>query len=322
MARKPLICVFGGSGFVGRHVVAALAKTGSRIRVATRKPNEAMFLLPAGGVGQIQLLAADVRDDTSVAAAVQGADIVINLAGLLTQSGEQSFRKVQIEGAERIARAAADAGASRLIHMSALGADRNSKSAYASSKGIGEKLVRAAFPNATILKPSLIFGPEDNFFNRFAWMASLSPLVLPFLPLIGGGKTKFQPVYVGDVAEAVVRILDNPHWRGKTFELGGPEVFTFKQLMELICEITHRRRLLVPVPYFVASMQGMFLQMLPKPLLTMDQVRLLQQDNVLSGDSDVCTLDDLGISPTGTEVILPTYLWLYRPHGQFDMEVA
>ncbi len=322
MEQKPLICVFGGSGFIGRHIVASLAKTGARIRVAVRNPNEAMFLQPAGGVGQIQLFQANVRDETSVAAAVQGADIVINLTGLLSQAGAQSFRSIQIEGATRVAKAAAEAGASRLIHMSAIGADREASSSYASSKGEGEKLVREAFPLATILRPSLVFGPEDNFFNRFAWMASLSPLVLPALPLIGGGKTKFQPVYVGDVAEAVVRILDNPHWRGKVFELGGPEVFTFKQLLELICEHTHRRRLMVPIPFFMASMQGMFLQMLPKPLLTVDQVRLLHHDNVLSGSDGVCSLEDLGITPTATDVILPTYLWLYRPHGQFDMEVA
>jgi len=322
MARKPLICVFGGSGFVGRHVVAALAKTGARLRVAVRNPNEAMYLLPAGGVGQIQLLNANVGDEASVAAAVAGADTVINLVGLLSQAGDNTFRKVQAEGAERVARLAKDAGATRLIHMSAIGADRESASGYASTKGDGEMLVRGAFANATILRPSLVFGPEDNFFNRFAWMASLSPLVLPFLPLVGGGKTKFQPVYVGDVAEAVVRVLDNPHWQGKTFELGGPEVFSFRQLMEMICETTHRHRLMVPVPFMMASIQGAFLQMLPNPLLTVDQVRLLHHDNVLSGEDGLCTLGDLGISPTATDVILPTYLWLYRPHGQFDMEVA
>jgi len=322
MEQKPLICVFGGSGFIGRHVVSALAKTGARIRVAVRNPNEAMFLLPAGGVGQIQLFPASVRDEASVEAAVSGAGVVINLAGLLAPSGDQNFRNVQIEGAERVARLAAAAGASRLIHMSALGADPESASSYASSKGEGEKLIRDAFPTATVLRPSVVFGPEDNFFNRFAWMASLSPLVLPFLPLVGGGKTQFQPVYVGDVAEAVVRILDNPHWKGKTFELGGPEVFSFKELLELVCETTHRHRLMVPVPFFAASIQGMFLQMLPKPLLTVDQVRLLHQDNVVTGAEGVCTLADLHISPTATEVILPTYLWLYRPHGQFDVEIA
>jgi len=317
MGQKPLICVFGGSGFVGRHMVKALARTGARIRVAVRRPNEAMFLLPAGNVGQIQLFAANVRDDASVAEAVKGADVVINLVGLLHQSGRQKFGAVQAEGAGRIAKAAKAAGVKRFIQMSAIGADKNARSSYARSKAEGEAAVRDAFPDATIMRPSIIFGPEDNFFNRFAWMASLSPI----LPLIGGGKTKFQPAYVSDIAEAAVRILDNPHWAGKTFELGGPEVMSFKDLLKLICEITHRQRILMPIPFVLASLQAMFLQLLPNPMLTMDQVRLLKTDNVV-GSEGVCTFKDLSIAPASAEVIVPSYLWAFRPHGQFDVEPA
>ncbi len=317
MGQKPLICVFGGSGFVGRHVVRTLARTGARIRVAVRRPNEAMFLLPAGNVGQIQLLAANVRDETSVAEAVKGADVVINLVGILFPSGSQKFSSVQAEGAACVARAAKAAGVGRLIHMSAIGADPDAASAYARTKGEGEALVREAFPEATTLRPSIVFGPEDGFFNRFAAMAAVSPV----LPLIGGGRTKFQPVYVGDIAEAVVRILDNPHWVGKTFELGGPEVMSFRKVLQLICEVTHRHRLLVPVPFALASFQAFFLQMLPNPLLTMDQVQLLKSDNVVAGEG-VCTLKDLSIAPAAPDVIVPSYLWPYRPHGQFDAEPA
>lgn len=321
MAQKPLICIFGGSGFIGRHMVKALARTGARIRVASRRPNEAMFLLPAGNVGQIQLFAANVRDDASVAAAVKDADVVINLVGILYQRGEQKFDAVQAAGAGRIAMAAKNAGAKRFIQISAIGADAGSASAYARSKAAGEAAVREAFPDATILRPSIVFGPEDDFFNRFAWMASLPLWVMPALPLIGGGKTKFQPVFVGDIAEAVVRVLDNPHWAGKTFELGGPEVMSFKQVLQLICAVTHRHRILVPIPFLLASIQAMFLQLLPNPLLTMDQVRLLGQDNVV-GTEGVCTFDDLAITPAAVETIIPTYLWAYRPHGQFDAELA
>jgi NADH dehydrogenase len=317
MGQKPLICVFGGSGFVGRHIVKALAATGARIRVAVRRPNQAMFLLPAGNVGQIQLMAANVRDDASVAEAVKGADVVINLVGILHQSGKQRFDEVQGQGPGRIARAAKDAGVARFIQMSAIGADASSASAYARTKAQGEAAVREAFPEATILRPSIVFGPEDDFFNRFAWMASVSP----FLPLVGGGKTKFQPVYVADIAKAVVHILDNRHWAGKTFELGGPEVLTFKELLEQICTITHRRRVLLPLPFPIASFQAFFLQMLPNPILTMDQVRLLKSDNVVA-DEGVHTFKDLAIAPTAAEVVVPSYLWAFRPHGQFDGEAA
>jgi len=317
MGQKPLICVFGGSGFVGRHMVKALAHTGARIRVAVRRPNEAMFLLPAGNVGQIQLFAANLRDDASVAEAVKGADVVINLVGLLHQSGKQKFGAIQAEGAGRIAKAAKGAGVKRFIQMSAIGADQNSRSSYARSKAEGEAAVRDAFPEATIIRPSIIFGPEDDFFNRFAWMASVSPI----LPLIGGGKTRFQPAYVADIAEAAVRILDNPHWAGKTFELGGPEIMSFKELLKLICEITHRQRILLPIPFALASLKAAFLQLLPNPMLTMDQVRLLKADNVV-GNEGVCTFKDLSITPASAEVIVPSYLWAFRPHGQFDAEPA
>jgi len=317
MGQKPLICVFGGSGFIGRHVVKALARTGARVRVAVRRPNEGMFLLPAGNVGQIQLFPANVRDDDSVAEAVKSADVVINLVGILHQAGNQKFGAIQADGAGRIARAAKDAGVKRFIQMSAIGADKESRSAYARSKAEGETLVHEAFPEATILRPSIVFGPEDDFFNRFAWMASVSPI----LPLIGGGKTKFQPVYVSDIAEAVVRVLDNPHWAGKTFELGGPEVMSFKQLMQLICTVTNRNRMLVSIPFAFASMKAMFLQLLPNPMLTMDQVRLLKEDNVVASEG-VSTFKDLAITPAAPDVIVPSYLWAYRPHGQFEQEPA
>jgi len=276
-----------------------------------------MFLLPAGNVGQIQLMAANVRDQASVDEAVKGADVVINLVGILHQTGGQKFAAVQADGAGRVAQAAKAAGAQRFIQMSAIGADTDSPSVYSRTKAVGEASVREAFPEATILRPSVVFGPEDSLFNRFAWMASASP----FLPLIGGGHTKFQPVYVGDIAEAVVRVLDNPHWAGKSFELGGPEVMTFREVLELICQITHRHRVLMPVPFALASLQALFLQLLPNPLLTLDQVRLLHTDNVVS-ESGVCTFGDLSITPSSAEAIVPSYLWSYRPHGQFDTEPA
>ncbi len=317
MAQKPLICVFGGSGFVGRHVVKALARTGARIRVAVRRPNEAMYLLPAGNVGQIQIFPANVRDDASVAEAVKDADVVINLVGILAQWGAQKFGAVHAEGAGRVARAAKAAGVRRFIHMSAIGADAQSKSRYASSKAEGEAAVHTAFPEATIIRPSVIFGPEDRFFNLFAWMASISPI----LPLIGGGKTKFQPVYVSDVAEAFARVAGDAGLQGRTFELGGPDVMSFKEILQLICTSTHRHPLLLPWPFFLASINAFFLQVLPNPLLTVDQVRMLRHDTVVS-DSDVCTFADLGITTAATDVIVPTYLWPYRPSGQFDAKPA
>ncbi len=318
MSNVGIITVFGGSGFLGAHVVRALAKTGARVRVAVRHPGSAYRLQTASGVGQIQVVKADISDEAAVAAAVRGAATVINLVGILHPSGGQNFQRIHVEGAGLVARAAKEAGASRFIHMSALGADAESQSTYAASKGDGEVLVREAFPEAVIVRPSVIFGPGDGFFNRFAQMAALSPI----LPLVGGGHTKFQPVYVVDVANALAQISQSPATAGATFELGGPEVLDFKQVLELICKVTHRRPWLMPLPFAVASFQAAFLQMLPNPILTMDQVRLLQADNIVTGKAGLKSLADLGIAPTAAEVIVPTYLWPYRPRGQFSESAA
>jgi len=310
--RYRVATVFGGSGFIGRHLIKRLAKTGTIIRVATRHPSSANFLRTNGSVGQIIPIAVNTNDDASVAAAVRDADIVINLIGILYESGVNTFRGTQGEAPGRIARAAKAAGAQRFIQISAIGADAGSTSEYARSKAAGEQAVRKAFPEATILRPSIVFGPEDNFFNRFAAMARISPA----LPLIGGGHTKFQPVYVGDVADAIMKALDNPAAQGKTYELGGPRVYSFKEIMELVLEEVRRKRFLVPVPWSVAEFQGKILGKLPKPLLTSDQVELLKRDNVVAPGA--ATLSDLGINPTAAEVIIPTYLDRFRVGGRFS----
>jgi NADH dehydrogenase len=309
---KPLAVVFGGSGFVGRNTVRALAKAGYRVRVATRRPNLAQYLPPMGSVGQIQLFKCNATDDNQVAAALAKADVVVNLIGILYASGGQGFEAVHVEAAERIARAARAAGARALVHVSALGADENGPSQYARSKARGEAHVRAAFPETTILRPSIVFGPEDSFFNRFAGMAR----ILPALPLIGGGKTLFQPVFVGDVAAAIVKCLGDSATQGKTYELGGPNTYSFKVLMQFLLGQIGRRRLLVPVPFPLAMIQGAVLGILPKPLLTMDQVRSLKTDNVVSPVA--LTLADLGIVPDSIEAITPSYLWRFRPKGQYS----
>ena len=315
-----LVTVFGASGLVGRHTVRALAQAGWRIRAVCRHPNLANYLLPAGVPGQIQLFKGNVRDDESVAHALQGAAAAVNLTGVLYSHGAQSFDALHVEAARRIGRLAREAGVKTLVHVSAVGADPDSESRYARSKGAGERALREEFPEATILRPSLVFGPEDHFFNKFAWLARLSPV----LPLIGGGHTKFQPVFVGDVAAAILRALNDPAARGKTYELGGPAIYTFRELMRLILRETGRKRLLVPVPFFFASMKAFFLQMpslfLPvAPLLTVDQVRLLKNDNVVH--EGVLTLADLGITPVAVEAIVPSYLWRFRAKGQFQ-EIA
>jgi uncharacterized protein YbjT (DUF2867 family) len=307
------ITIFGGSGFLGRHIVRALAKDGWRIRVAVRRPNTAHFLRPMGRVGQIQLLKTNIADDGSVDAAMRGADAAVNLVGILAPSGSQRFRTLHAEGAERIARAATAHRAVRLLHVSALGASADSPSLYARSKAEGEERVRAAFPGATIFRPSIMFGPEDDFFNRFAWLARLSPI----LPLIGGGHTRFQPVYVGDVAQAALNALNDPTSEGRIFELGGPEVLTFKEIMQMVLKQTHRKRLLMPVPFAVARVQAAVLGLLPKPLLTLDQVKLLQRNNVVADGA--LGLRDLGIAPIAAEAILPSYLWRFRKHGEFEI---
>jgi uncharacterized protein YbjT (DUF2867 family) len=310
-----LVTVFGGSGFLGRHIVRALAKDGWRIRVAVRNPATAHFLRPMGRVGQIQIVKANIRKDESVHAALHGADAAINLVGILYQSGSQSFDAIHTRGAGRVARIAAEVGVQTLLHISAIGAHPKSSSAYARSKAEGERLVRDAFPNAVVFRPSIIFGPEDDFFNKFAWMARLAPA----LPLIGGGKTLFQPVYVGDVARAAARVLADSAAQGRTYELGGPEILTFRQILELVLKETHRKRLLIPAPFALAKLKGAFLGLLPKPLLTVDQVRQLESDNVVGEGVD--TLRDLGIVPTAAEAILPSYLWRFRPKGQFEAAV-
>lgn len=306
-----VVTVFGGSGFIGRHLVRRLAKRGWRVRIATRNPNDALFLKTAGAVGQIVPVFANIRDDHSVAAAVAGADYVVNLVGILYESGRQTFAAVHHEAAGRIARAAAEAGAGRVIQISSIGAAPESRSRYARTKAAGERAVVEAFPDATILRPSIVFGPEDGFFNLFASVTRLSP----FLPLIGGGRTRFQPVYVGDVADAILACLDRDDSKGRTYELGGPTVYTFRQLMELLLRTIGRERALVPVPWTIAGLQALVLGMLPKPLLTRDQLAQLKSDNVVA--EGALTLADLGIAPTAAEVILPTYLDRFRIGGRF-----
>ncbi|MFB3149301.1 MAG: complex I NDUFA9 subunit family protein [Alphaproteobacteria bacterium] len=312
-----MVTVFGGSGFLGRHLVQRLAATGARVTVAVRNPESALFLKPMGDVGQITPVGADVRDGPAVAAAVQGADWVVNLVGVLYETRRQSFSAIHAQGAERIAKAAKAAGAKRLVHVSAIGANRHSSAAYARSKAAGEAAVAAAYPAATILRPSIIFGPEDDFFNRFAAMARVSVA----LPLFGGGETRFQPVYVGDVAAAVVKALTDEGTAGTTYELGGPRVYSFRQLMTLMLAEIGRKRILLPLPFFVADAMGAVLQSLPLPFgmappLTGDQAKLLRYDNVVSGDAP--GLADLGIVPTACEIILPTYLDRFRRHGRFE----
>ncbi len=322
---QQLVTVFGGSGFVGRHVVRALVKRGYRVRVAVRRPDLAGFLQPLGMVGQIHAVQANLRYPDSVAAAVRGAAAVVNLVGILQEGGRQSFAGVQANGARAIAQACAAAGIARLVQVSAIGADRDSKSLYARSKAEGEAAVLAAVPGAVILRPSIVFGPEDGFFNRFAALAR----VLPALPLVGGGETRFQPVFVGDVAEAVARGVDGVVAGGRVYELGGPEVKSFRELLAYICEVTDRKRLLVPLPFPVARIQARILELvdtltlglLPDAIkLTRDQVTLLESDNVVSAAAlaEGRSFEGLGIAPVSVEAIVPSYLWRFRKAGQFD----
>jgi NADH dehydrogenase len=311
-----LVTVFGGTGFVGTQVVRALAKAGWRIRVAVRHPRRGFTLLPFGDVGQIQLFRADVTKPASVAAALEGASAVVNLVGILHQSPGRSFRGLHVEGTQTIAEAAAKAGIERLVQVSAIGADEHGHAIYARTKGVAEALTRKAVPTATILRPSVVFGPEDDFFNRFAQMATISPV----LPLIGGGKTRFQPVYVGDVALAVAHALKLPLTEAAgVFELGGPDVHTFKDLMEIVLRETHRKALLAPIPFAIADLLGLVgdlqaMTFLP-PVVTSDQVKLLKSDNVVAPGAR--GLEALGVQPTAVETIVPTYLWRYRRGGQF-----
>ncbi len=316
-APAPLVTIFGGSGFVGRYIARRMARAGWRVRVAVRRPNEALFVRTYGTVGQVEPVLANIRDDASVAAAVAGASAVVNAVGILAPSGKQTFEAVQAEGAGRVAEAAASAGAKRFVHISAIGADTDSDSAYSRSKSEGEALVLKAMPEATILRPSIIFGPEDEFFNRFAGMARLSPI----LPVIGEN-TLFQPVYVDDVAAVAESALVGES-RSGVFELGGPEVESFRALMERMLDTIRRRRLIVNIPFFVARIQGWFFDManrfsggLVPALVTRDQVKNLARDSVVSKDAK--GFGDLGIEPVAMEAVLDEYLYSYRPYGQYS----
>ena len=318
--QETLVTVFGGSGFLGRNVVRALAKRDYRIRVAVRRPELAGHLQPLGRVGQIHAVQTNLRYPASVEAAMRDSQVAINLVGTLTESGAQTFDAVQAKGAETIARVAAAAEA-RMVHVSAIGADENSPSAYGRAKAAGEKAVLAAVPAATILRPSLLFGPEDQFTNRFAGLARISP----FLPLIGGGATRMQPAYVGDVATAVADAVDGKTKPGAVYELGGPEVLTMREIMEIILSITERKRALISLPFGLARLQAYFLQFAPGPLkLTPDQVAMLQSDNVVSDAARAAglTLEGLGITPDSLEAIAPQYLWRFRAAGQFQRKSA
>jgi NADH dehydrogenase len=311
---ETLVTIFGGSGFLGRHVVRALVRLGYRIRVAVRRPELAGHLQPLGQVGQIHAVQANLRHAASVEAAAHDADVVINLVGILFEHGRQRFDAVHAFGAEAVARAASASGA-QLIHVSAIGADERSPSHYARSKAAGEKLVLAAVPAATILRPSILFGPEDDFFNKFAAIACFSPA----LPLIGGGRTLFQPVFAGDVAGAVAAAIEGRARTGAAYEIGGPEVRSFKDLMRFVLATIERRRLLIPIPFALARLQASLLQWMPKPLLTPDQVALLRSDSVVSEQAsrEGRTLAALGIEPVAMESVVPTYLWRFRKSGQF-----
>ncbi|WP_420133922.1 complex I NDUFA9 subunit family protein [Rhodopseudomonas sp.] len=314
-----LVTVFGGSGFIGRHVVSALARRDYRIRVAVRRPELAGHLQPLGRVGQIHAVQANLRYPESIQAAMRDAHVVINLVGILAEGGAQRFDSVQAEGAAAVAKAAASIGA-RMVHVSAIGADANSPSRYARSKAAGEQAVLAAVPDATILRPSVVFGPEDQFTNRFAALARISPL----LPLVGAD-TKLQPVYVGDVAAAVAEAVDGRTKPGATYELGGPEQMTMREIIELILETVDRKRLLLPLPFGLASLQAALLQFAPGDFkLTPDQVSLLKVDNIVSdaAKSAGLTLQGLGITPDSMEAVVPSYLWRFRATGQFARKNA
>ncbi|CAM3711021.1 complex I NDUFA9 subunit family protein [Litorimonas haliclonae] len=313
--KNGLVTVFGGSGFLGKHVVRALVAKGYRVRVPMRRPHTGMDLRVIGNVGQVQLMQANLRYEKSVQRAVEGSDAVVNLVAILHEAGQQSFESVHVRGAETLAKAVAAEGITNFVHVSAIGADKDSKSDYARTKGEGENIVREYVPSADILRPSIMFGNEDGFFNRFASMAQLSPI----LPLIGGGKTKFQPAYVADVADAIARRVEVGA-SAQTYELGGPRVYSFKELLELMLDVIAKKRLLVPVPWFAANMMGFGGEMagaLPflEPFLTRDQVKNLKNDNIVSESAQ--GFDELGITPETVEAIIPSYLMKYRKYGEF-----
>lgn len=312
-----LVTIFGGSGFVGRYIAQQMAKEGWRVRVAVRRPIEAVFVKTYGNVGQVEPVLANIRDDGSVLAALNGADAAINCVGVLAPNGKNTFDAVHDDGAQRVARLAAAAGVQRLVHISAIGADSHSDSDYAQSKAAGEAGVIAAFPDAVILRPSVIFGPEDDFFNRFARMSQFGP----FLPIMGAS-TRFQPVYVGDVARAAVTAALGTAAPG-TYELGGPDVDDFAGLMDRMLDVVQRRRIILNIPFAVGRIiafsmdmvQAISLGLIRNPVITRDQLRNLQHDNVVSDGA--MTLADLGIDATSMDTILPEYLWCFRPSGQY-----
>jgi uncharacterized protein YbjT (DUF2867 family) len=316
---ETLVTVFGGSGFLGRHVVRALANRGYRIRVAVRRPGLAGYLQPMGRVGQIHAVQANLRYPDSVAAALRDADVAVNLVGLMLERGRQRFDALMADGAEIVAKAASAAGAP-LVHVSSLSADPEAPSHYARTKGEGEQRVRAAASTAIIVRPSVVFGPEDDFFNRFGAMSCLAPA----LPLPGGGHTRMQPVFAGDVAEGVAKAVDGDLKPGATYEFGGPDARTFKELMQFVLATVERRRLLLPIPFGLMKFQAAFLQFLPKPPITLDQVELLKRDNVVSEEAkrDGRTLEGIGIIPDSIEAIVPSYLWRFRKTGQFQPRTA
>lgn len=323
-----VVTVFGGSGFLGRHLVKRLAQAGANIRVCVRDAEAAAFLKVDGDVAQVVPWPADITDPAQVRTATEGADWVVNLVGILFERGKRTFQRLHVEAAGNVAGAAKAAGARRMVHVSAIGADENSPARYGQTKAAGEAAVLNAFPGATIVRPSVVFGPEDNFFNLFAGLARLTPVLPVFgcpvwpkiklfpegglvdIDLYGDGGTRFQPVYVGDVADGIMKILADPSTEGRIYEFGGPRQYSFKEIMELLLAETGRKRLLGPVPFPIAAIEAWFLEFMPKPLLTRDQVKLLTRDNVVSGAFP--GFSDLGIEPTAAEAILPTYLHRFR----------
>lgn len=313
-----LVTIYGGSGFVGRYIARRMAKEGWRVRVAVRRPNEAMFVRPYGVVGQVEPVLCNIRDDASVRAALLGADAVVNCVGILAETGKNRFNTVQAEGAERIAALAARNGVARMVHVSAIGADTDASSDYAASKGDGEAGVLKHMPNAMILRPSIIFGSEDQFFNRFAGMARMSP----FLPVVGA-QTEFQPVYVDDVAQAAVMGVTGAA-EGGVYELGGPETDSFRGLMQRMLDVVNRRRVILNLPLWIGRtmawgfdmLQAVSFGLIPNTMITRDQVKNLSKDNVVAEDAK--GFADLGIEPVAMASILPDYLWRFRPSGQYD----
>lgn len=319
MEHPELVTIIGGSGFVGTQIVQELARAGYRVRVAVRRPDLAGHLRTLGGVGQVVPMQANVRYPDSIAAAVRGASVVINLAAVGVEKGKQRFRAVNVMGARRVAEAAKAAGAKTLVHMSVIGADENSPSLFARSRAMGEAEVRAAFPSAIIMRPSVIFGTNDEFFNKLGLIARM----LPVMPLFGG-ETQFQPVYVGDVAEAFAQAVAGNLKAGKTYELGGPEVLTNRTLVERVLRYTNRSNPILPLPAFVGKLLAFPMGILPKPLVTGEQVTLMGIDNLVSAEAikEKRTLAGMGITPRPLDAVLPGYIWRFSPNGQFDRQTA